>query len=146
MNTFKPVSVQSAAFIFCRYTIAILIWIAFFSKEKSLILLVFAILLFSAILTVKRAPLIMLYTYTIGKIFKSKTEMLEVKSMRFAHILGTILSLICIIFLYWVNDKVGWILVIVFAVLKTISAFGYCPASKMYSCMMSGGCCALTKR
>jgi len=146
MKTFKLVSVSKAAFAFCRYTIAILVWLALFLKNKPLVLLVFAILALSAILKIKRAPLILLYTYTINKIFPSKTEILEEKAMRFAHTLGTILALICIIFLYLINEKVGWIIVLIFAILKTISAFGYCPASKMYSCMMSGGCCALTKR
>jgi len=146
MKTFKPVSVSKAAFAFCRYTIAILIWLALILKNKPLILLVFAILALSAILKIKRAPLILFYTYTINKIFPSKNELLEEKAMRFAHTLGTTLALICIIFLYLINEKVGWIIVLIFAILKTISALGYCPASKMYSCMMSGGCCALTKR
>jgi hypothetical protein len=32
-----------------------------------------------------------------------------------------------------------------FGVLKTVSALGFCPASKLYGCVIKeGGCCALT--
>ncbi len=146
MKTFKPVSIQSAAFVFCRYSIAILIWLALILRLKWLVVLVFLILAASAILTVGRAPMIMLYKYTLGKIFPSKYEMLDAKAMRFAHTLGSVLALLCIIFLYFVNDRVGWIIVFAFAILKSVSALGFCPASKLYSCALSGGCCALTKR
>ena len=143
MRSYKPVSVPTAAFVFCRYTIAILIWIALILKIKWIIVLVFFILLFSAILKVRKAPMILLYSYTINKIFPSKSELLDEKAMRFAHTLGSILALLSIVFLYFVNEKVGWIIVIVFAILKSISALGFCPASKLYSCATSGGCCAL---
>lgn len=146
MRKFKPVSVPKAAFVFCRYSIAIMIWIAFFLRLKWLIAFVFVILAASAILKVGRAPMILLYSYTINKIIPSKTELLEEKSMRFAHTLGSILALICLIFLYIVSDKVGWAIVFLFAILKTISAFGFCPASKLYSCAMNGSCCAFIKK
>jgi hypothetical protein len=32
-----------------------------------------------------------------------------------------------------------------FCLLKTITAAGYCPASKLFVCMKNGGCCALTR-
>lgn len=146
MRMFKPVSVSSAAFAFCRYSIAILVWIALVLKIKWIIVLVFVILATSAVLKIGKAPMILLYTYTINKIIPSKSEMLDEKAMRFAHTLGSVLALLCIVFLYFINDNVGWVLVFVFAILKTISAFGFCPASKLYSCAMSGGCCALTGR
>ena len=146
MRKFKPVSVSTAAFAFCRYVIAILIWLAFILRVKWVVVLVFLILVFSAILKIGKAPMILLYSYTINKLIPSKSEILDEKAMRFAHILGSILALLCIIFLYFINEKIGWVIVFAFAILKTISAFGFCPASKLYSCVMSGGCCALTKR
>jgi len=66
--------------------------------------------------------------------------------MKFAHGLGTIFSLIIVLFLYFIHLKTGWILVAIFAILKTISAFGYCPASKIYSCMKKGGCCSISRK
>jgi len=137
--------VQSAAFAFCRWGVMIIVWLALIFKMKWLIVLSFLILFFSAILGIKKAPMIVLYSFTIGKLFKSKEEILNVKAMRFAHILGSLLSLACILFLYLGNENIGWILVWVFAIMKTISALGFCPASKLYVCMSNGGCCSFSK-
>ena len=142
----KIVSVPKGAFIFCRYSVAIFIWLAFILKIRWLVILVFVILALSAILKVRKAPMILIYSWTINKIFKSKEELLSEKGMRFAHTLGATFSLIALIFLYFGNVQVGWIIVFVLAILKTISAFGFCPASKLYSCATNGSCCAFVKR
>jgi hypothetical protein len=65
--------------------------------------------------------------------------------LRFAHILGTTLGVVCVALLYAVGGRVGWGAVLVFAVLKTVSAVGLCPASRLYSCMAGGKCCAFLK-
>lgn len=140
------ISVKSAEFMFCRYFVALLVWSAIIFSSKGLILTVFIILLLSAILTVKYAPMILLWRYTFGFLIKSKEEVLNVKAMRFAHSLGTIISGLCVAFLYFGNPSIGWGLVWFLAIMKTISAFGFCPASKVYVCMSNGGCCALTKK
>lgn len=146
MKKYKPVSVSTAGFAFCRYTIAVLVWLSLIFQIKWLLVIVFLILAFSAFLKIQKAPMILLYKYTIEKIIKSKDEILNEHAMRFAHIMGTILSVICILFLYFINVNVGWILVFIFAVLKTISAFGVCPASKLYECMGNDSCCAFIKK
>ena len=125
---------------------AIIVWCALIFKIKWLVVLSFVILALSAILTIKHAPMIVLWRYTLGRIFNSKTEILNVKAMRFAHGAGTILSAICVYLLYFGNEYAGWILVGFFAILKTISAFGFCPASKLYVCMSNGGCCAFSRK
>jgi len=139
-------AISNGAFVFCRYSVAILVWLGFLLKLKWLILLTFLILLFSAILTVKRAPMILLYNYTLGKIIPSKKETLNIKAMRFAHILGSIFSGVAVIFLYLIHDFTGWVIVGIFVIIKTISAIGFCPASKLYNCMANGSCCAFAKR
>ena len=146
MKKYKPVSVSVAGFAFCRYTIAVLVWLSLIFQMKWLLVVVFLILALSALLKIQRAPTILLYKYTIGKIVKSKDEILNEHAMRFAHTMGTVLSLICLLFLYFINANVGWVLVSVFAVLKTISAFGMCPASKLYECMGNDSCCAFMKK
>lgn len=146
MKKYKPVSVSVAGFAFCRYAIAVLVWLSLIFQIKWLLIIVFLILALSALLKVQKAPMILLYKYTIGKIVKSKDEILNEHAMRFAHTMGTILSLICLLFLYFINANVGWVLVFVFAILKTISAFGMCPASKLYECMGNDGCCAFMKK
>jgi hypothetical protein len=146
MIKYKPVSVSKAGFAFCRYGIAILVWLSFIFQIKWILLLVFLILAFSALLKVRKAPLILFYKYTIGKIIKSEDEILNENAMRFAHTMGTILCLICLLFLYFINAKIGWAFVLVFAILKTVSAFGMCPASKLYECMGNDSCCAFIKK
>ncbi len=146
MTKYKPVSVSKAGFAFCRYTIAILVWLSFIFQITWILLLVFLILAFSALLKVQKAPLILFYKYTIGKIIKSEDEILNENAMRFAHTMGTVLCLICLLFLYFINAKIGWALVLIFAILKTVSAFGMCPASKLYECMGNDSCCAFIKK
>ena len=142
--SYRPVSVPKAAFAFRRYAVAILVWLAFILRDWRLVALVGVIMFFSAWLKVGRAPLIVLYKYTVNKIFKSPQEILNESAMRFAHILATGLSIICLAALY-INSHVGWALVLFFAVLKTISAVGFCPASKLYECAGSDKCCSFAK-
>lgn len=146
MKTIKPVRISDNAFLFCRYTIAVLLWTALLFHLPWLVLLIFLIFILSALFTVKYAPLIFLYTYTINKIIPSKEIMLDINAMRFIHTLGAVFSLICLFLLYLVPGSIGWGALFIFAVLKTISAAGYCPASKLYSCVSSKGtCCAFLK-
>jgi len=140
------ISVKKSEFAFCRYFVAALVWLAIIFASKTIIVIVFVILLLSAILTIKYAPMILLWRYTFGLVFKSTDEVLNVKAMRFAHSLGTIITGVCLLFLYFGNPAIGWGLVWFLAIMKTISAFGFCPASKVYVCMSNGGCCALTKK
>lgn len=146
MASYKPVSVQEGAFRFCRYGMAILVWTALIFQIKWLLIVVAVIFILSALLKVQRSPMVVLYTYTVGKFFTSKDEVLNEHAMQFAHTLGALLSIGCIVFLYSINETVGWVLVFGFAVLKSISAFGYCPASKLYECVTDGGCCAITRQ
>lgn len=146
MKKYKPVSVSASAFTFCRLSLAILIWLSLIFHSKSILIAVFVIFALSAILKIQKAPMILLYSYTINKLIKSKDEILNEHAMRFAHIMGSILSFICIILLYFVSEKVGWTAVFVFALLKSISAFGFCPASKLYECSTNDSCCAFMKK
>ena len=123
----------------------VLAWIAVFFASKEVVLAIFIILLLSAIFSVKYAPMILIYNYTIGLFLKHKTEMLGISGMRFAHILGTVLAGIAVYFLYFNNVNFGWGIAIFLAIMKTISAFGLCPAYKLYNCMKSGGCCSFSK-
>ena len=147
MKSIKPVSVSRGAFAFCRYSLAVIPWVALIFHIKWLILLGLAILLFSAILKVGKAPMIVFYNLTFNKIFKSADTILDENAMFFAHIFGTILFAIAAILLYYVNDKTGWIFVAFIAVAKTIGALGFCAAGKMYTCMnnSSGNCCKFSK-
>lgn len=139
-------SIKSAEFLFCRVGLMVLVWLAFIFQIKEIILLSFVILLLSAIFTVKYAPMILIWRYTFGLFIKSKDEILNVKAMRFAHSLGTIIAGICVLLLYFGSQTIGWGFVLFFAIMKTISAIGFCPASKLYVCMSNGSCCALSRK
>jgi hypothetical protein len=145
-HLYQTAAVPKAAFFFCRYTMAALAWLAFLLKLKWLMVVVFLLLGLSALLTVRRAPLILLYTATLHRLFPSPTEELSVKSMRFAHTLGAVLAFVCLLFLYGLSERAGWGLTLLFCLLKTLSAFGLCPAYKLHGCMTSGTCCAFLKK
>ncbi|NTU98922.1 DUF4395 domain-containing protein [Candidatus Falkowbacteria bacterium] len=146
MKKYKPVSVPKAAFVFCRLSLAALIWAALLLHSKQILLFVFIVFLLSAVLKVKRAPMVLLYSCTINRLIKSKDEVLNEHAMAFAHIMGSTFSFICLFLLYFVNEKAGWVAVFVFALLKSISAFGFCPAAKLYECSTNDSCCAFAKK
>lgn len=139
----ENVTVQRNAFIFCRYTVAVLIWSSLIFHSVWPIVAALFILALSAILKVHHAPLVWLYTQTLGRVIKSRDVVLDVKGMRVAHTMGTVLALVAVS-LIWRGSPIAWYFVGLFAVLKTLSAVGLCPAYKLYGCMKSGGCCALT--
>jgi hypothetical protein len=146
MKTIKPVSLSNGAFLFCKISLATLLWICFIFRLKWLLIIIFLIFLFSAVFKIRRAPMILLYTYTINLVFPSKTVMLDENAMRFVHALAAAMALIGLILLYLIYAPVGWGFLFFFAILKTISALGYCPASKLYSCALSNGsCCNIIK-
>ena len=148
MKKYKPVSVSKAAFAFCRYILAILIWLSFIFKSEIILTIVFIIFILSAILKIKKAPMIVLYTHTINRVIKSKDVVLNEPSMRFAHIMGSILSLICLLLIFFVNEKIGWIAVLILALMKSLSFFGFCPGSKIYDCVTDNNskCCSFLKK
>jgi hypothetical protein len=144
--TMKPVSVSKGAYAFCRYIIALMLWCALLFRSKGFVLAVFIILFLSVLLKVRRAPLIVLYAYSIDKLFPSGVVILDEKGIRFAHTVGTVVSFICVILLYFLSPTAGWILAILLTLLQTSAAFGFCSALKVYQCVTgSGSCCKAGK-
>ncbi|OGS28213.1 MAG: hypothetical protein A2297_01890 [Elusimicrobia bacterium RIFOXYB2_FULL_48_7] len=146
MRTVIPVTVPKASFNFCRITLAVIFWIGFIFRLKWLILLAFVILALSAVLGIQRAPLIMLYNITIGKLMHLKEEMLDKRGMRFAHSFGALLTLVCLLLLYFFNERLGWIFVFFVSLAKTAGALGFCSALKLYGCLTNDSCCTFLKK
>ncbi|MGK0469243.1 DUF4395 family protein [Clostridium sp.] len=148
MKECRPVAVPRAAFNFCKYTVALIFWLSIIFQSRALVVVGFSILLLSAILKVKNAPLVFLYTYSFNKKFPSKIEILDEKAVCFAHIVGTIMSGIALLFLYFIHPLTGWIITGVLAVLKTSASFGFCGAMKLYVCLNNpnGNCCRIGKK
>lgn len=143
----NPITAQipRSAFHFCRISLTLLLWLALLLNSVSLVAIVFALLLASAILKVPRAPMIWIYQATVLKIWPTERyEFLDVSAMRFAHGMGATLALAVLVTMILSPDR-GWRFLLLFCLIKTISAFGYCPASKLFACMRKGGCCALTR-
>lgn len=140
--------IPKAAFNFCRYGLALMVWASFILKIKWMLALVFIITAIAAIFTIRKSPLILLYSNTIGKLFKSEDEFLNIGAMRFAHSLCAILSGICLVFLYFGNEHFGWVLAGILAIFKTISAVTSCPAARIYSCVIENKmtCCSFFSR
>lgn len=139
------VTIQRNAFLFCRYSVALMVWAALIFRNAYLLAAVFAILALSALLTVRWAPMVWLYTQTLGRVISSADVVLDTKAMRVAHTLGAVLALVCLALIYH-ESPLAWWVVGAFALLKTASAVGVCPAYKLYGCMAKGGCCALTRK
>jgi hypothetical protein len=141
MTSYKPVSISNASFVFCRFSLAILVWSSYLLKSEFILAFVCIIFLLSAILKVQKAPMIRLYDITVGKFTKTKEILVDENSLFFAHSLAFILATICFIMVFFFKQSWSWYVVLGFAVLKTISAFGFCPASKFYDCTINGNCC-----
>ena len=148
MKECRPVTVPHGAFNFCKYTMALIFWLSLIFHNKLLVLVGFLVLLLSALLKVKNAPLVFLYTYTIEKMFPSKKEILDEKAVSFAHIVGAAMSGMALLFLYFIHPFTGWIIIGVLAFLKTSASFGFCGAMKLYGCLNNpnGQCCRVGKK
>ena len=151
MRSTKMAVVSKRAFAFCRYTISILFWltsILLFFGIKWTIFIPFIIMLLSGILTVKKAPLIVLFKILFDKNNKSETDVFNVSSIRFSHYVGAAFSLVVILFLYVFKiNLVAYIFVSILTFLQTIAAFGFCSAQKLYECLILGkNCCNLGKK
>jgi len=145
MTKYKAVSIPNGAFIFCRYGLAIMLWLAYFFRAEWVLLLVLIIFALSAALTVAKAPMILLYSYTVEKIKSSRQVIVNSYAIRFAHILATAFALVCVLLLH-IGPNIGWRAVLVFAVIKSVSALGFCPASRLYECANGSSCCTFMKK
>lgn len=141
----EVVQIPRPAFAFCRIALTALLWLALALHSSWTVFAVGAILAASALLKVHRSPLVMLYRETALRLWPSeRAEFLDVAAMRFAHALGATLAFATGIVLL-AAPGAGWWVLLGFCVLKTVSACGFCPASKLFVCLRKGGCCALTR-
>ncbi len=139
MTPYKPITISAAAFAFCRYGLALSLWIGIILQNIWVIAGVVLVLGLSYLLKVARAPMIVMYTQTINRLWRSRDEVVNEHAIRFAHLVGTIIGTVGLL-AYGVNHLLGWIVIVLFATLKSLSALGFCPAAKLYDCSTSGHC------
>jgi hypothetical protein len=149
MSTYKPVEVPRGAFLFCRWSVAVLLWIGVVLRVEAVVAFCAVVMALSAFLTVRRAPMITLYWLTVERIRPSRVEILDENGMRFAHTVATVF--ISAPLLVTMNGspsaaEVAWRFLFFVALFKTAGAMGYCAISRLYTCALSGGeCCSFLK-
>jgi len=90
MAQFKPATISKGSFAFCRIVVAGLLWLSLILQIKWLVGIVFLIMLFSAVFKVEKAPLILVYKYTIDKIKPSSNIIVDEKGIFVSHLVGAI--------------------------------------------------------
>jgi hypothetical protein len=141
----QVVTVPRPAFACCRWTLTGLLWLALLGRQPWLLGLAVAILAVSAVVRVDRSPLVLLYRWTLGRLFPpTRFACLDVAAMRFAHGMGACLGA-GVLLAVLRSPRAGWPALGAFCLLKSVSALGFCPASKLFTCLRKGGCCAWTR-
>jgi hypothetical protein len=138
----KSVAVSRGGFRFCRWAVAIVLWLALLLRSAELLLAATAILALNALVGVGRAPLILAWDHTVGRLFPSAEESLVESSMRFAHILGALAGACALALILGKTPELGWTLLLWFAAFKTAGAMGFCLISRLYTvAVQRGDCC-----
>lgn len=141
---FRPIEVPRAAFAFCRWSMAGLIWVGLVFHVQPLLLVCAVVMAASAILTVRRAPMVMLYTLSVERFRPSPIVVLDATGLRLAHVVAVVGLAIPLAFLQWgdAGQAVGaWRFLYALALFKTAGAMGFCAVSRMFTCMVGGGSC-----
>ena len=141
MARFKPKTISKGSFAFCRIVIAGLLWFSIILQVKWPVGAVFLIMLFSALLKVDKAPLILLYKYTVDRIKPGKKIIVDENGIYISHLVGAIFSVVCLVLLYSSHPAAAWVATGLFAILQTSAACGFCSVLKLYTCMTGGNCC-----
>lgn len=136
------VEVRRSSFLFCRVSLTLLLWSAVALRSTATLALVFALLALSAALTVTRAPLVRLGDRLFAP---GATVLLDLDGMRFAHGLGAGFVGACL-GLIWTGAPYAWTAAAAFALVKTSSMLGFCPAERAYRCVAREGCCSFLKK
>lgn len=143
----RMVTVKRQSVAFCKYVIAGLLWLAIILRSIIPVYIVFFIMLISAFTGVHHSPLVTLFNLTIGKFSKTTDEYINMYSMRFAHIVGCFFCIFIILSYYFISPILALILNVIFAILQSIAAFGYCSAQKLYECVVcNSNCCRFGKK
>ncbi len=145
MASFKPVCISKGGFAFCRTVIAVLVTLSILPQCRLLLAVAFGIMVLSAIFKVEKAPLILLYKYTVDQWRKPENVVVDEKGIWFSHMVGAVFCLLCLAG-FWLNNVLGMVLTMLFALLQISAACGFCSALKLYTCMTSGNCCRFGRK
>jgi protein-S-isoprenylcysteine O-methyltransferase Ste14 len=129
----EELSIDGRALRFCRIgTVAILL-AALITRERLLVLAAFLVMLTPAVFSLRAAPLFALYTWTIGRLVRSRTEKVDVAAVRFAQGFGSTLLSLALFCLYVLESRyAGWVLALSVAVSTAFGAGGLCLGAAIY--------------
>jgi hypothetical protein len=129
---------------------ALIVWAGVIFHIQWLLAASAAVMGLSAILTVKRAPMVMLYSWTVERLRPSEKVVLDATGLRLAHVVAVLGIGIPLAFLQWGSPEsaVGaWRVLYALALFKTAGAMGFCAVSRAFTCMLGSGgsCCSFLK-
>ncbi len=128
----KMATITAGSYAFSRYPVAALIWLSLILQRREILFAVLLLLLASVLLSISRDPLVVIYRQTLDRIWPSHPVQVEVNGLRFAHALGSLVCIGCLVTLYFGKPPAGWYFTGFFAVFKTVSAVGFCPGLNLY--------------
>lgn len=144
MRRVHPVRISKIGFEFCRYGVAALVWLAVLFNSYEWLVATALLLGASALLKVRKAPMVVLGHFLMGGMLPDKVVVDEL-GMQFAHVMGFVLNIIVLAVVIFV-PAIGWWVTLAFALMKTVSAAGHCSALKLYGCLNNDECCKGVKK
>lgn len=143
----KPVNVSRRGFAFCRYTVAILMWVGAMGRMEWIIILCAVIMLLNVILSIRHAPLILLYANTLDRLFPPQMVAVDANGMRFTQSIAFVFMVIPLEMIHLGLTTSGWRLLLLVALFKTMGALGFCAVSQLYTCLITqNGCCSIMRK
>jgi protein-S-isoprenylcysteine O-methyltransferase Ste14 len=138
----RQVVVSAAGFRTCRFVTAALLWAAYFTHSVWLLAAALVLLALNALLGIRRAPLVALYTATLGRLWPGAAEQVDESGLRFGHsVAACAVGVSAWIIGAAASPAAGWTVVMWVAIFKTAAAVAGCPVSSMWSCLARGGTC-----
>jgi hypothetical protein len=128
---------------------AVVMWVGTLMQLPWLIVFGATIMLINSIVTVRYAPLIMLYRYTVDRVWPSGPSVVDALGMRLAHLVAFIMMTTGLwLALQPSTSEFGWKFLWFVCIFKTVGAIGYCPVSRGFTCLLNGkgDCCKFLRR
>lgn len=141
----KPVEISAHGFAWCRWGVAALVWLTLLVNNPIPLAIGTVILIFSALLKVRNAPLIWLHRVTLGRGVPGPMVVVDEYAMFFAHTLGSVLAVLCLLAWAVAPMPIPWIATALLGIAKTAGALGHCSAIRLYQCLHSDTCCSFLR-
>lgn len=147
--TYSPISISRGGFAFCRWSMAAIMWTAALLRLEWLVAAGAVIMAINALVTVRYAPLVMLYTHTVDRLHSFGEAVVDMSGLRFAHVVAMFAMALPLVAMHVLGagaQEMCWRVLLFVAGFKTLGALGMCPVSRWYTCLVSkGNCCSFLR-